>query len=209
MAGGIGEAAVGPLISGAFSAYSARRQMRFQRQMSNTAHQREVDDLKAAGLNPILSAKYGGASTPLGAGFQVPEIKLPQAQQAIATAKQAQVQTEILDRNLVEANIMTDILKRYPEVAIAKSLAGSSTADKIFATIMNRGKDIPKAVLEQGANSAKNANQPLTIDIKKDANDYKKQKGISKQENDEIDKFKVRTQHQRRREQYRDYYSGE
>lgn len=50
-----------------WSAQQAQKQMDFQREMSNTAHQREIADLKAAGLNPVLSAKLGGASTPNGA----------------------------------------------------------------------------------------------------------------------------------------------
>jgi len=48
-------------------ASAAQDQMAFQKSASDTAHQREVEDLKKAGLNPILSAKYGGSSTPMGA----------------------------------------------------------------------------------------------------------------------------------------------
>jgi len=47
---------------------AAEKQMNYEQYLSDTSHQREVNDLQQAGLNPILSSTGGsGASTPSGA----------------------------------------------------------------------------------------------------------------------------------------------
>jgi hypothetical protein len=51
----------------AASAQAAQAQIDFQREMSNTAFQRQVEDLKSAGINPMMATHLGGSSTPQGA----------------------------------------------------------------------------------------------------------------------------------------------
>ena len=59
-----------------FSAAEAARNRDWQERMSNTSYQRSMEDMRKAGLNPILAANHGGASAPPGSsvGQQVNEL---------------------------------------------------------------------------------------------------------------------------------------
>ena len=89
---------VGGLLANKSTKASTARQMAFQERMSNTAHQRQMADLRAAGINPILSAKLGGASSPAGASYQASNVGAAAVEGygKVSSAKQAQAQTKYI-----------------------------------------------------------------------------------------------------------------
>lgn len=105
IAAGIGAAATA--YSANKSAQSVNKQIKFQKDMSDTAIQRQVQDMRAAGINPILAGKYGGASTPSGAMYQHPDMGQSMAALANTAIQSQQTQANITKIEQEVSNLKT------------------------------------------------------------------------------------------------------
>lgn len=101
----------------------SERNRAWQEEMSNTSHQREMADLKAAGLNPILAAT-GGATT--GSG-------------GVATIDAPQVNSAKVSAPMINLNSVTNLIQSLTTAAlIGQFYKGQRTNSATTANAINQ-----------------------------------------------------------------------
>jgi hypothetical protein len=128
----------GQSAANAANAQLAHNQMQFQERMSRTAYQRQVADMKAAGINPMLSAKMGGASTPSGQTAVMQNTAKAGIEGAMMVANLKNMQATARKTN-AEAKVIegTGMDRAHSEIGqnVANSKRLIADSERIFADI--------------------------------------------------------------------------
>lgn len=147
----------------------------FMERMSSSAHQREVKDLEAAGLNPILGINQSGASTPSSSGGSGAQAEFDNVVgPAISSAIQAKMlklqetkqKEEVENLKSTKKNIDADTdKKRVEKEVMKKEIPRSDFINKIYDTLKrdwNSFQQSPKRMNEEFFKSYKgnNLNKP-------------------------------------------------
>lgn len=129
-----------------FNERMVQEQRAYATEMSSTAHQRQVADLRAAGLNPLLSAN-SGASTPSSAAPSSPSPSGAMGQAQNIEGAAVGTGLDIYSRLAQIENVKADTrLKGEQGKALGVPSAVGETTQGFFDYLKQQGKKLPESI---------------------------------------------------------------
>ncbi|QCQ85002.1 DNA pilot protein [Blackfly microvirus SF02] len=144
-----------------FNSQEAKANRDWQERMSNTAYQRAMADMRAAGLNPILAYQQGGAGTPPGGQASA---KLDNAMEGMGHGVSSAAQAGQKAIDMKNTMAQTEATTTQADLNQANSMLAAA----------NREKSLAEATQSASQTQKNNAETAYTVEQMKNPEEYRK-----------------------------------